>query len=225
MKGFLFSSKEFNLGDHCTYAIVDKDNGTIGDLRPGQRVVVSYQDVNGVPIADRVTQKPMQDEGMVKAIDPAGHTLTLRTGIFDKTFQLPADCEVTLHGGNTGALADIQPGNHVTVTYEVPNGQATAREIAQTSMTFTGKLTAIDLNKKTVTADAAFSSKKFNVGNDCAILVNGKPVGNLTDLRPGEELTVSYNDISGVNIANRIALAPESPPSSVAQNRYQSLQY
>jgi hypothetical protein len=219
VKGFPFSKKEFNLGGNCSYAIVDKESGTVGDLRPGQEVTVSYQDVHGVPIADRVTQKPMRDEGMVKAIDPATHKMTLSMGIMNKTFQLPDNCDVTLHGGNSGAIADIQPGNHVTVTYEVPNGRPTAREIAQTSVTFTGELTAIDLSQKTVKAEAAFTTKKFNVGDDCAILVNGKPVGKLTDLRPGENLTFSYNDINGVNIVNRIAPAKESPPNSVAENR------
>ena len=45
VKGFLFS-KKFNLGDTCAYSIVGKDNGVLGDLRPGQRVTVGYQDAN-----------------------------------------------------------------------------------------------------------------------------------------------------------------------------------
>lgn len=219
VKGFLFSTKEFNLGMNCSYTIADKDHGTVNDLRPGQKVVVSYQDMHGVPIVDHVTQKAMREEGMVKAIDPATHTVTLGAGFMSRTFELPADCEVTLHDGKSGSIDDVQPGNHVTVTYEVPNGQPTVREIAQTSMTFKGELTAIDLNQKTLRADAGFNSKKFNVSNDCAIIVNGQPVGKLTDLRPGEELTFSYNKINGVNIVNRIAPASTSP-SSVAQNKY-----
>jgi Cu/Ag efflux protein CusF len=221
VKGFLFSRKDFNLGDNCTYTIVGQDTGAIGDLRPGQRVTVGYQDAHGVLVADRVTQQPMRDEGMVKSIDPAAHKLTLHTGLFmDQTFQLPADCDVTLHGGKSGAIADLQPGNHVTVTYEVPNGQPTAREIAQTSVTFTGKLTAIDLDQKTMKAKATFATKKFNVGDDCAILVNGKPDGKLTDLRPGESLTFNYDSVHGVNIANRIAPAEAAPatPTTAMQS-------
>ncbi len=218
VKGFLFSKKDFNLGNNCTYTIVGQENGGISDLRPGQQVTVAYQDAHGVLIADQVTQKPMQDEGMVKAIDPAAHKLTLHLGIMNKTFQIPADCDITLRGGKSGSLADIQPGNHVTVTYEIPNGKPTAREIAQTSATFTGKLSAIDLNRKTLQADTTFSSKKFNIGDDCAIVINGVPGGKLTDLRPGENLVLSYNDINGVNIVNRIAPAGESKAgNSVAE--------
>jgi len=210
VKGFLFS-KKFNLGDSCAYTIVGKETGAIGDLRPGQRVTVRYQDASGVLIADRVTQKPLREEGMVKAIDPVAHTVTLHLGVMDKTFQLPADCEVTLRGGKSGALADIQTGDHVTVTYETPDGKPTARGIAQTSATFTGNLTAIDLEQKTMKAKATFAAKKFNVGDDCAIVVNGKPDGKLTDLQPGENLTFSYDSVNGVNIVNRIAPAGAEP--------------
>jgi len=206
VRGLLpFSHKQFNLGDTCAYTIVGQDTGAVGDLRPGQRVTVGYQEANGVPVADRVTQQPMQYEGMVKAIDPKAQTLTLHVGIMDKTFQVPAECAVTLRGDKTGTVGDIQAGDHVTVTYEVPEGKATAREIAQTSATFTGDLTAIDLGARTIKAKATFSTKKFEVGDECAIVVNGKPDGKLTDLRPGESLTISYDEVDGVNIINRIA--------------------
>jgi Cu/Ag efflux protein CusF len=168
-------------------------------------VTVGYQEANGVPVADRVTQQAMQYEGMVKAIDPKAQTLTLHVGIMDKTFQVPAECAVTLRGDKSGTVADVQAGDYVTITYEVPEGKATAREIAQTSATFTGDLTAIDLDQKTIKAKATFSTKKFEVGDDCAIVVNGKPDGKLTDLRPGESLTISYDSVDGVNVVNRIA--------------------
>jgi Cu/Ag efflux protein CusF len=217
VQGYSFSSKQFNLGNNCTYTIVGQDRGALGDLRPGQRVTVGYQNAHGVLVADRVTQRPMRDEGMVKAIDPKAQTITLHLAVMDKKFQLPADCEVTLRGDKSGTVADIQPGNHVMVTYEVPNGKPTVREIAQTSIMFTGDLTAIDLDQKTMKAKAMFATKKFNVGDDCAVVVNGKPDGKLTDLRPGESLTFSYDEVNGVNVVNRIAPAG-ARKSSVASS-------
>jgi len=111
VSGFLFSHKQFNLGDTCTYTIVAQDSGAVGDLRPGQRVTVGYQDADGVLVADRVTQQPMREEGMIKAIDPKAQTLTLHVGIADKTFQLPADCAVSMRGDKTGTVGDIQAGD------------------------------------------------------------------------------------------------------------------
>jgi len=209
-------SKDFSLGSSCEFVLWDKPAGAINDLRPGEKVMVRYQEVNGVQVADRIEQKMMTEEGTVKAIDPVTHTLALRPSQANQTFQLPDDCKIVLRNDHSGALSDIQPGNHVTVTYEMSNGKPVAREIAQTSATFTGTLTGVDLQNKTLKAKAAFNTKTFKVGDDCAILLNGKTDGQLTDLKPNEKLMFSYDEIKGVNIVNRIATlpAPQTEPTS-----------
>jgi Cu/Ag efflux protein CusF len=93
----------------------------------------------------------------------------------------------------------------VSVIYEIPNGTRTAREIDQTSATFVGSLTAIDLNARTLKAKHAFGTKKFNLADDCTIAVNGKTGAQLRDLKPGDNLAFSYDVVNGVNVVNRIA--------------------
>lgn len=214
--GFMFSRK-FNLGAACTYTLLDGSAGTINDLRPGEKITVNYRNVSGVLVGDRVEQIPMRYEGMVQAVDPAMHTLTLHVTGMNKTFQIAGDCTVVLRNEKPGTLTDIQPGYHVTVTYETPDNRPTARQIAQTSIEFTGVLTAIDLEDKTVKAKALLSSKKFNVANDCAIVINGKPDGRLSELKPNDKLVFSYDEVNGVNVVNRIAPA-EAQPKSVASS-------
>src|SRR5260221_3755837 len=114
-KGFVLN-RTFNLGAGCSYTLPDNSAGTVNDLRPGEKVAVIYQDANGVLVADRIWQQPMRYDGMVKAIDPNAHTLTLHVHGTDKTFQIANDCGVMLRNEKSGALADIQAGNHVTVT-------------------------------------------------------------------------------------------------------------
>jgi len=198
--------KDFNLGDSCAYVLLDKPAGTINDLRPGEKVMVSYQNAHGVLIADRVKQISMQFEGTVLAINPANHHLTVHWKARDKQLQIADDCNVVLLHQTPGQLTSIRPGDHVTVTYELPDGVATARQIAQTSLEFTGNLTAIDLGEKTVKARAAFETKKFNVADDCTVVINGRTDGRLSDLRPDERLTFSYDEIHGVNVVNRIGV-------------------
>ena len=215
----LFTSKTFNLGDNCAYTFVDKGAGAIGDLHPGQRVEVVYQEAHDVLVADRVTQEPMCYEGTVKACDPVQRTITFHARGRDKTFPIAGDCKVLLRGDKPGSLADIQTGNYVTVTYETPNNKPTARKITQTSETFTGSLTAIDLDTKTVKAKSMFDTKKFNLGDNCAIVIDGKINGRLADLKPNDKLVFSYDEVNGVNVANRIALvgrpqATETPQGS-----------
>ena len=207
VKGFMLS-KKFNLGDNCAYALWNKPAGAIGDLRPGEKVTVAYQDAHGVLVADSVKQVPMMHEGMVKSIDPAAHIMTLQVRSMDTDIQLPGDCAVVLRGGKSGTLADIAVGNHVTVTYETPDNKLTARQIAQTSELFTGSLTAIDLTGQTVKAKAMFGSKKFHLADNCVVVINGKPDGKLSDLKLGDKLAFSYDDVNGVNIVNRIGTEP-----------------
>jgi len=178
-------------------------------------VTVTYQDVHGVLIASRIEQEPMRFEGMVKAIDADKHTLTLHQRALDKELVMPAECKIMLRGGKAGTFADIKVGNHVTVTYETPGNTPTARQIAQTSIPYTGTLTAIDLNDKTVKAKAMFETKKFNLADNCAIVVNGRTDGKLEDLKPNDKLVFSYDEINGVNVVNRIAPA-DMPPNAVA---------
>jgi len=216
VKGWTMLNKAFNLGETCAYTQMDKSNANVNDLRLGEKVVVSYRDVHGVMIATRVDQQPMQFEGMVSAVDSGKHVLTLhRTGL-DKQLQIADDCRITLRNGRTGTFADIRVGSHVTATYETPDGTPTARRIAQTSVDFTGSLTAIDLGDKTVKAKTMFAAKKFSVADNCAIVINGKPNGHLDDLRPNDRLTFSYDEINGVNVVNRIAPAAAEAVNSVA---------
>lgn len=215
VKGWL-QHKSFNLGGDCTYALWEKPTATVADLRPGAKVKVSYQNARGVLIATHIEQQPMQFEGMVKAIDADKHTISLRRSGSDKPLQIATDCKIMLRDEKPGTFVDIKPGNHVTVTYETPDGNLVARQIAQTSLEFTGTLTAIDLGEKTVKAKSFFDTKKFNVANNCAIVINGKTNGRLSDLRPDTRFVFSYDEISGVNVVNRIApTTTDAPTNSV----------
>lgn len=216
VKGWFLFKKTFNLGDNCAYQLWEKPDATAAGLHPGEKVTVSYQDVQGVLIADRVHQHPMHYEGAIKSIDPDHHSLTLRLSAWDKQMQIAGNCKVVLRGDKPGTLADLHPGDHVTVTYDKPGDKPTARQIAQTSLKFTGTLTAIDLGERTLKAKSLFDSKKFNVADDCAIVINGKINGRLSDLRPDTSVMFSYDDINGVNVANRIA--PETPAAEPQTN-------
>lgn len=207
VKGFLFS-KKFNLGDHCAYALWKQPAGAMGDLRPGEKVTVSYQDAHGVLVADGVKQVPMTCEGMVKSINLTLHTMTLQGRIQVRQVWIPDDCAVMLHGGKSGTLADIAPGSRVTIIYETQHHQLTARQIAQTSALFIGSLTAVDLPEQTVKAEARFGAKTFHLADNCAVVINGKTDGKLGDLKLGERFAFSYDDVNGINIVNRIGAAP-----------------
>jgi len=226
VKSWLLSQKEFNIGVNCSLALWGINNGNAGCLRPGQKVAVRFGNSHGVLIAYRIEQEPMQYEGMVTETELNHHTLILlhRHGM-NQPIPLANDCTVALKGNKMGVLTDIQPGDYVTVTYEMPAGRPVARQIAQTSSECAGKLTAIDLEEKTVKAKGAGGILKFNLADDCAIVINGRTDGKLSQLRPDEKLQFSYETINGVNVVDRIAPLPVEPRDSLSSSAPRSLGY
>jgi hypothetical protein len=208
VRGILFS-KEFNLGENCAYVLWNKSAGSINDLRPGEKVTVAYQDANGVLASDRVTQEPMTVTGTVNAVDPATHTLTLGSKWTEKTYQMPDSCVVLLDG-KSSSPANLKRGYYVTITYESPNHRLVARQIEQTGTSFTGELTAVDLDSRTVKAKSMLDTKQFRLADNCAIVINGRTDTNLGDLTLGRNMTFNYEDVNGVDVVNRIAIVPAS---------------
>jgi Cu/Ag efflux protein CusF len=209
--------RTFDLGNNCAITRWDNTAGAINDLRPGEKVTIGYQDVHGVFAADRVVQEPMRFHGVVKAIDPAQRQLVLRHWDHDRTFTLAENCKVILHEQNKAGLANIKLGDHVTVVYETPGGPEVVRQIAQTSVSFTGSVVAIDLPHRTVTVEDVLGTKQFSLANDCSIVMDNTLDAPMTDLRPGERLTINYDEVNGVNVANRIAPAEGARQAMTAQ--------
>jgi hypothetical protein len=214
-----WGARRLNVADDCKVSLQDKSDASLANLRPGQRLEINYEDAQGVLVAHRIAQQNVVFTGHIKGIDPVNHTMTLRRHGLDKPFQIAEDCKVLLRDEKAGTLADVQPGHRVTVTYEIPNGTATARQIAQTSETFSGALTAIDLNDRTLKAKAFLNVKKFNVANDCNIVISGKPDARLSDLKLGDKLVFSFDDVNGVNIVNRIATSGATPEPTTTASR------
>jgi Cu/Ag efflux protein CusF len=203
-----WGNKRFNLGEPCVFTFVEKDDRGINGLRIGQKVTVMYRDANGVLVASRLTQEPLRHSGTVKSLDASSGKLV----VGGKTFRLADGCTVVLRNEHSGSLTDVKLGHFVTVWYEEPPGGLVARRIAQTSRTFVGSLTAIDLSERTIKAKSALDTKTFHLADNCSIRVNGEPA-QMKDLKPGEEIEFSYDEVNGVNVATRIA--PEHGQESV----------
>ncbi|MGC9941851.1 MAG: hypothetical protein ABSE48_08440 [Verrucomicrobiota bacterium] len=209
VEGSMMLSKKFDMGATCTYSFLGNPHGTSEGLHAGQQVKVSYQTADGELAADRVEQQSLTYTGYVKAVDSKARTITVASGGFSmsKQFKFIDGCKVSLRGEKTGTFDDIQVGNYVTLTYETPSGLPTIQRISQSGEQFTGSLTAIDLDEKTLKAKSMFDSKSFHVGAHCVIVTKGKAGGKLSDLKPEDKLVFTFDQIDGVNVVNRIAPA------------------
>ncbi len=207
VQGMVFS-KTFVLGDNCTLTATDQKAGSLADFRPGEKVDVSYRNVDGVLIASSVAEVRLTYTGTVSAFNPAEHSLTLQHNGAVRVFQLADHCSVILNGDTKGVLDNVQVGNRVTVVYETPNGQWTARRIEQPSLQFTGSLDAIHPADRTISAGKKLiGEKEFHLASDCAFVNNGMINGRMQDLKLGRNYELSYTTVNGVNIVTRIAPA------------------
>lgn len=212
-----WKTRTINLAADCRIVIAENSGVSSADLREGQKVQVRYENANGVPIAHRIELECETFSGVVQSVDSDKHAITVRRHMLDKTFQIADACRVVLPADKSGRLADVRPGYRVTVTYEIPKGNETVFQIALTSRTFTGSLTAIDLNERTLKAKTFGGTKRFNLANDCRIVIGGSPDGKLSDLRIGDKVVFSYEDINGVLVADRVGRESETETSEGPQ--------
>lgn len=209
VRGF-WGKKEFHVASDCKVLMESKATASAADLRPGQKLTVRYENADGVRVAHEITVRSLKFTGEIFGMDPARNVFMVHTPTLDKKFRYPDDCEVVLLENRSGKISDLQTGDRVTVVYEVPNQRATARQIIRTSATFAGSLTAIDLEDKTLKAGAAFKSKSFTIGRNCKVVLTGNPDAQLSDLKLGDKLFFSYEDVKGVNVVNRISTMAET---------------
>ena len=205
LKSF-WGTRKFNLATDCKVTLQGKPDASLAELRPGQKVQIGYERVQGVLVAYHISQENVNFTGYVMSIDPPRRTMTVRSHMLDKTFFIANDCKVLLRD-KAGTVPDIQPGNYVTVTFETPDSEGTAHEIVLASVTFKGAMTAIDMNDRTLKAKAMLTAKKFNLADDCQIVIGDRPGAKMSDLKLGDQLVISYDDQKGVNIVNRIEVS------------------
>jgi Cu/Ag efflux protein CusF len=221
----LFFTRTFNTASDCKVSLQDKPVASLADLRPGQKVDIRYDENNGVWIARQIAQHNLILAGHITAIDPAARTLTLQEGMMIRNLTIAPDCAVVLKDDKWAALTSLQVGDAVQVIYEPVKGTRVASRIEQKSETFVGTIEAVDATTRSIKAKDMLSEKKFNLAEDCPIVINGRINGSLSDLRIGDRVTFNYDDEQGVLVANRIspmtgavAAEPAAPsPSQTAQ--------
>src|SRR6266436_2684950 len=165
----MLSTKVFNVGDHCTVLGIDKNQASLADLNPGDRVEVTYRNEQGVLVAYSISVKPLSYQGLIRSIDKNARVVTMQKGVAQKKFQVASDCKVTLWNGSKGTLDDLKPGDSLTLSYQTPGGVPLASRIQGHSLTFDGTIDAVDMADRTVRAKEFLGDKKFHLANGCRI--------------------------------------------------------
>lgn len=206
LKQFL-RSRRFNLGQDCTVAVRGQATASVAELKPGMQVKVTYQNVDGVFVANRVAQRQYSETGSIKTIDAADRTLSLDRPGADHTFKVPENCRVIINDEPSSNWDSLKVGERITVRYVDEKGERIANQIVSAHDTRIGTIVAIDTVANTIKIERLLSTEQFSLADRCKVVVNGNPEARLKDLHLGEKVAIEYREANGVLIATRIAPA------------------
>lgn len=218
-------AKSFDLGQKCAISTVDNKEAALGDLRPGEKVNIRYQQAEGVLVADRITEQALRYDGRVQSVDQKAGTITMEERPLyqpfhaAKRFQIAGDCKVLRWNGQEGRLRDLQPGDRVSVVYEIPNGSPVAYRIRKRTAAFEGVVETIDLSARKLKTRQGSGEQKFAVGDHCQVMLSGERTGHLKDLMPGSEYRFSYEKVNGINVLDRVSELPAAKTAKTASLR------
>jgi hypothetical protein len=223
VKGFwLWSKPTFHVGEGCRVLMRDQEGAGIQNLRPGQRVHVRYRILDGVKVANQITEDNPTWTGHISVMHPENRTFQIRDGLRRKDFIASPDCIIVGREDQPKRLADLNVGHRVVVTFLDTGKTNRAVKIEHGSQVFTGTLEAIDADARMLRAQHLLSEERFTLASSCPIVVEGRTDGALGDLRLGDKLLIHYEVLDGVRVANRVerhdaAATPAAPEANQAR--------
>ncbi len=209
----LWFARTFHIGQKCAVSSLDKSSAVLSDLRPGEKVEIRYQNVQGVLVADRITERALRYDGTVRDVNQKDGTVTMAQAPLYAPFRAPqvfhtaANCGIVMPDGRSGALAQLNSGDRITVLYDLPGSSSVAYRITDRSLTAVAVVDSIDPTDRTLQAKEKTGDVRFDLANDCQILLKGegeKP-GELKDLALGQPYKLTYERVNGVDVLERIA--------------------
>ena len=155
-------------------------------------------------MADHVADESLRCRGTVQSADPQNGNVTIAKGKVSRKFKVANDCRTVTVEGMEGSLYDLKPGDKVEVIYGLSGNFPIAYCISEMTLSWEGKLEAIDLLERIVKADDPLGVRQFSLAVPCRIVVGGKKVARLSDLKLGCNYTFAYEQVNGVNVADQI---------------------
>jgi hypothetical protein len=119
-------------------------------------------------------------------------------------FTVSDKCRFLARGKEQGSWEDLKVNQKVNVSYEVEPDGLVAYKIELRSESFSGLLDAIDVSGRTLRVKYLLTVKRFNLADDCEIIVNGRKGAKLADLKLGQSVDLNYENVDGVMVAQRI---------------------
>jgi hypothetical protein len=119
----LKENKTFRLAVDCQVIRWDDKEARIEDVRPGDKISVSYELPDDSVVAYRIRDESERFVGTIGAIDLPDGTVKARKEPFgEKEFRLARGCRILVNGKERKGLNHLDPGRQYVFVYRTLTG-------------------------------------------------------------------------------------------------------
>ncbi len=126
--------RTFHVASNCKIVLWNGHEGTLADVQPGDRIVVTYDRPNGSSVAYRIRDRDLATVGTVEAIDLPARTVKAKEESGEKSFAVGDHCRIMVNGNKRAQLKDLVAGQTYRFTYEEVNGINVLDRVAPASV-------------------------------------------------------------------------------------------
>ena len=206
--------------------VLNSKSSLLRELREADQVTIqTLYDDQGRPVLELQAARPREDRGTIAAVNSDDGELTLALAGSNENLELAVGHEtpIELNGsrevrGKPLKLADLQPGDSVTIEHFLDSGRQAALKIAaQRVVAGEGVIRAIDLPRGEISIAAgpeqSAAVTAWKLADRPEITLNGLRVLNdrlltAADLKPGDRVSFQH-DVKLVSLAAQRQFAEE----------------
>jgi hypothetical protein len=148
----------------------------------------------GTPPASTSGSNDNTFTGMATAVNPQDKTIKVKQFLMNRTFNVADNCKIVMPDKSTGSLTDLRPGQKLEVQFEKDRGVLIAYQITRQNLTSAGYIDVINPPGKLLVLKSGLLHDHFVLSKDCTVTVEGGKSGSLDELKPGQTVSVNYEE-------------------------------
>jgi hypothetical protein len=145
-----------------------------------------------------------ETKGTIKSVDVKGNDVVMKGLVKDSMYELKKDAWIAIDG-KKAKLADVKEGDTAVVAYVASGDHFIASElrVLRNAQEAKGTVKGTFAQKRELTLKGVVKDSTYELAKDATVVINGK-ASQLTDLREGDEVMVTYIERGDRMVANEV---------------------
>jgi Cu/Ag efflux protein CusF len=161
--------------------------------------------LSGLVIVSMQTRASADEtKGTIKSVDIKRHEVVMKGLVKDSLYELKKDAWIAIDGVKA-KLEDFKEGDRAVVSYVTSGERMIASEVRglRNAQEAKGTVKGTFAEKRELTLKGVVKDSTYELNKDATIVINGK-ASQLTDLREGDEVMVTYVERGDRMMANEV---------------------